>query len=181
MQIWIALLKGVNVGGRNKLPMKLLVSELESAGLSDVKAYIQSGNLVFRSPRTKGDIASQIANTIEEKFAFRPHVVMLSYKDLVTASEQNPFSELTSETDSKLVHFFFLSEAPAKIDIERLERVRKPTERYKVDGAVFYLHTPDGFGDSKLAIQVEKILAVTATARNLRTVRTLLDLSQTDR
>ena len=158
--------------------MKQLVSELESLGLSGVKTYIQSGNLVFRSAKTKDDLEFMIAAMIGEKFGFTPHVAVLTELDLIASLENNPFSKLTSETDSKLVHFFFLSKPPADVDSERLERVRKPTERYKVGDSVFFLHTPAGFADSKLATQVEKIFAVTATARNFRTVRALLDLAQ---
>ncbi len=178
METWIALLRGVNVGGKNKLPMKLLAAELEAIGLAGVKTYIQSGNVVFRCPSARAKkIAAEIGDAIEAKFGFEPHVALISAKDLAGAATANPFSESATELDGNRLHLFFLAKAPATIDRGRLEAVRRPSERWGIEGAVFYLHAPEGIGDSKLAAQVEKICGVPATARNWRTVRALLDLA----
>ncbi len=178
METWIALLRGVNVVGRNKLPMKLLAAELEAIGLSGVKTYIQSGNVVFRCPSARAKkIAAEISAAIAAKFGFKPHVAVISAKGLAAAAAANPFPESATELDGRTLHFFFLAKSPAAIDQARLEAVRRQSERWQIKGAFFYLHAPDGFGDSKLAAQVERILGVTATARNWRTVRALLDLA----
>ncbi|PRC92885.1 DUF1697 domain-containing protein [Solimicrobium silvestre] len=178
MKTWIALLRGINVGGRNKLPMKALAAELESLGLSDIKTYIQSGNVVFRGSDTRArNIATSIGAAIHAKFGFEPPVIVISDKDLADAITANPFPESTTEKEGRTLHFFFLDKAPSNIDHDRLESVRRPSERWQVKGTVLYLHTPEGFGDSKLAVQIERIFGVTATARNWRTVCALRDLS----
>ncbi len=177
MKTWIVLLKGINVGGRNKLPMKELTSELQSLGFVDVKTYIQSGNVVFRSHLSGSEIATVIGARIGDKFGFQPHLIIFSREELLIAARDNPFADVSGDEEGKLIHFFFLSEAPTKVDFERLERYRKSSERCQVINRVCYLHTPEGFGDSKLASQVEKVSGVVATARNLRTVQALLYLS----
>lgn len=160
--------------------MKALAVELESLGLSDIKTYIQSGNVVFRAPNTRATIlAADIVQTIEAKFGFAPHVVLLSHKDLAASAANNPFLKSMTDANSRTLHLFFLAETPRNIDHERLEAIRRKSERWQVTGRVFYLYTPEGFGDSKLATQVEKILGVAATARNWRTVCAILDLAET--
>jgi uncharacterized protein (DUF1697 family) len=178
METWIALLKGVNVGGKNKLPMKALAAELAAIGLSGVKTYIQSGNVVFRCPKTpSATLAARIASAINTKFGFEPEVSVLSGKDLAASAAANPFPDLALEADGKTLHFFFLAKAPAAFDQARIETLCRQTERWRVNGTVFYLHAPEGFHSSKLAAQVEKSLGVTATARNWNTVHALLDLA----
>ena len=183
---WIALLRGVNVGGKNKLPMKELASEFEALGFVDVQTYIQSGNVVFRS-RTAGDgpasIAVSIATSIKNKFGFQPGVIVLSKEELASAAASNPFPDADKELDGKALHLFFLGELlsnkiPPKIDARSLDAVRRPTERWQVIGSVFYLHAPEGFGNSKLAARAERCLGVPATARNWRTVCELLKLAE---
>lgn len=179
-QTWIALLRGVNVGGNDKLPMKQLVRELEVLGSVEVKTYIQSGNVVFRSPKraTAGSIASSIANCIQHRFGFQPSVVVLSKEELAAAAKSNPFPEAEKERDGKALHLFFLAERPRKIDRVALDALKIPGERWSVVGSVFYLHTPEGFGTSKLAAKVERSLGIPATARNWRTVGELLKLAE---
>jgi uncharacterized protein (DUF1697 family) len=184
---WIALLRGVNVGGKNKLPMKELASEFEALGFVDVQTYIQSGNVVFRS-RTAGNgpasMAAPIAASIKNKFGFEPGVIVLSKEELASAAASNPFPEAGKELDGKALHLFFLGEflsnKPPKIDARSLDAVRRPTERWQVIGSVFYLHAPEGFGNSKLAARAERCLGVPATARNWRTVCELLKLAEDD-
>ncbi|OIQ82560.1 hypothetical protein GALL_356590 [mine drainage metagenome] len=178
MGTWIALLKGVNVGGKHILPMKTLVTELETLGLTDVKTYIQSGNIVFRdSKRTAATLASEIGRTIEARFGFDPHVVVISHKDFASAVAGNPFRESVNDENGKTLHLFFLDKTPLTLDQDRLKALIRPSERWHLEGRVFYLYTPEGFGDSKLASQVEKVLGVSTTARNWRTVCALLDLA----
>ena len=182
MESWIALLRWVNVGGRNKLPMKQLAAELEALGLSGVKTYIQSGNVVFRCPNDRAaNLATEIGAAIKAKFGFEPSVAVISVNELAQAKADNPFPEAVDESanagNGKNLHVFFLSGIPFPLDRDRLEALRRPSERWEIKGSVFYLHTPEEFGNSKLAAQVEKILKVTATARNWSTVCALLDLA----
>lgn len=177
MTLWIALLRGVNVGGRNRLPMGDLVSVLESLGLEDVQTYIQSGNVVFRSPgEVSPALAEDVARAIEDRHGFRPRVHLLDGGRLEEAVESNPFPEAASEP--RTLHLFFLSSPPDTPDIESLTEKRSPSERFHLDGDVFYLHTPDGIGRSRLAANVERHLGVSATARNWRTVEKLREMAR---
>ena len=178
MKTWIALLRGVNVGGNNKLPMKSLATELEALGLSEVRTYIQSGNVVFKGPSQKPDaLAAQIRGAILGKFGFEPAVLAIEGKDFAAAAAANPFHDSTGELEGRTVHLFFLAQAPKSIPSERLDAARIPSERWKLVGKVLYLHCPEGFGTSKLAVQAERILGVSATARNWRTVSVLLEMT----
>lgn len=176
--VWIALLRGVNVGGNNKLPMKQFAALLETLGLTDIKTYIQSGNAVFRGPKgPPAALAKTIASAIEDTFEFRPHVIAITKDDLAKAIAANPFPEGDDE-DGRTLHLFFLDQIPQKIDTAALDVAKLASERWKTNGPFFYLHTPDGFGNSKLAAKVEKCVGVPATARNWRTVRELSKLAE---
>ena len=103
--------------------------------------------------------------------------MILDQKELVRAAAANPFATVASATP-KSVHLFFLAERPKKPDLESVDQIKAPSESYALKGKVFYLHTPEGFGTSKLAARIERHLGVAATARNWRTVTTLLDMAK---
>lgn len=175
MQTWIALFRGINVGGNNILSMAKLKSDLESLNLRNVRTYIQSGNVVFDSTaKTASSLGKRIARQIEERRGFRPQVLILKREDLLTAIELNPFSKAVS--DPKTLHFFFLAEPASDPDTEALDDSRTSTEKYKLTDGVFYLHAPDGIDRSKLAANAQKHLGVVTTARNYRTVDKLLSM-----
>lgn len=177
MATWIALLRGINVGGANRLPMAELRKELEDIGLDDVQTYIQTGNIVFGSDaEDEAALAGQIAATIEDAHGFRPRVLLLSAGRLREAMDANPFPE--AEAEPKTVHLYFLAEQPADFDRAALDGAASSTERCELGRLVFYLHTPDGFGSSKLASRAERILGVPATARNWRTVARLWEMAE---
>jgi uncharacterized protein (DUF1697 family) len=178
MDTWIALLRGINVGGKNILPMAELVQVLESLGLRDVKTYIQSGNVVFRSSgEVPASLSVDIASTIETRHGFRPHVLIVSADQWKDAMESNPFPE--AEAEPKTLHLFFMASAPADPDLEGLAVARAPSERFHLTGRVLYLYAPQGIGRSKLAAKAEKLLRVPATARNWRTVQKLWEMAET--
>ena len=175
MTTFIALFRGINVGGRNKLPMKDLASLMENMGLKNVKTYIQSGNVVFDSDSPgNADLAAKIEGSIEKSHGFRPGLIILSKKAIDQAISANPFPEGDAEPNT--VHLTFLSAIPANPDIEALERIRAPSERFVLKGPVFYLHAPEGIGRSRLAARIEKSLGVSGTARNWRTVIKLQEM-----
>jgi uncharacterized protein (DUF1697 family) len=177
MATWILLLRGINVVGRNRLPMAELVRDLETLRLTKVTTYIQSGNAVFQSSaKLATTLAGRIAARIEERHGFRPHVLILSVSDLARAVESNPFR--SAQADPQSLHLFFLDSKPAKPDLASLARIRSTTEQFHLTDRVFYLHAPDGIGKSKLAHRVERFLGVAATARNWRTAQRLLEMAQ---
>ena len=170
MNIYIGLFRGINVGGKNILPMRELVSILKGIGYENIRTYIQSGNVVFSSKEKIGPKgANEISKEIERKMGFSPKVVVLSAKQLQSSINSNPFPT----NDGKALHFFFLESLPESPDIERLKLLRAKSEKFVLEGRVFYLHAPEGVGRSKLAAAVEKSIGVPLTARNWNTVNKL--------
>ena len=173
MTTWIALFRGINVGGNNMLPMAELRGDLEDLKLKNVRTYIQSGNAVFDSTgKSASALAEKIGRKVKEKHGFRPHLFLLTREDLLAAVGSNPFPDAVS--DPKTLHFFFLSDPATDANRQALDDARAPTESYRLTDQVFYLHAPDGTGRSKLAANAEKHLGVAVTARNYRTVDKLL-------
>ncbi|ABQ27680.1 DUF1697 domain-containing protein [Geotalea uraniireducens] len=177
MKIYIALFRGINVGGNNILPMKELVTLLESLGLQQVKTYIQSGNAVFRS--TADNIlrlADTIRSEIKRRHGFEPCVLLMEITEMEKAMAANPFPEAVTEPNT--LHLNFLSSIPVNPDLKGLEKLRSENERYELKDKVFYLHAPDGIGRSKLGANAEKLLGVLMTGRNWRTVSKILALAK---
>ena len=169
MPTWIALLRGINVGGKNKLPMRELVVELQDLGLTDIQTYIQSGNVVFRSRAKKpAPLARRIAAAIEKSHGFRPDLQILSKASFAQAVAANPYPEMVS--NGKTLHLFFLAGEPETPDLKALETIRLASENWRLIADSFYLHAPEGFGQSRLAARAERLLGVSATVRNWRTV-----------
>jgi uncharacterized protein (DUF1697 family) len=172
MQTWIALFRGINVGGRNKMSMAKLTSALEAAGCRSVQTYIQSGNVVFDcSSKSKPNLSVRLGDAIACQFGFRPDILLLTDSDFRTAIKNNPFPD--AESEPKTLHFFFLDSVPDSPDMEAIVKLATATERYRLIDGVFYLHAPEGFGRSKLAAGVERRLGVPVTARNYNTIRSL--------
>ena len=177
MRTYAALFRGINVGGNNRLAMKDLVAALESIGARDVATYIQSGNAVFRSEETDPSLLSEaIKEAIRESHGFEPHVLVLGSEELERAVRSNPFPE--AESEPKMLHVYFLAAPPERPDLDGLQRFKGDTERFALSEGLFYLHSPDGMGRSKLAAKAEKLLGVPATARNWRTVRKVMEMAQ---
>ena len=175
MQPWIALLRGINVGGRNAMPMAALTATFQSAGCGSVRTYIQSGNVVFTSPeKSRQKLSKRLGDAIEDQFGFRPSVLLLTEGEFRAAVANNPFR--SAVTEPKTLHFFFLDSVPKSPDMKGIEKLALPTERYKLVDAIFYLHTPDGFGRSKLAAGAERRLGEPATARNFTTIQKLSEM-----
>ena len=176
MNTYIALFRGINVGGNNILPMKPLAELLEKLGCKDVKTYIQSGNVVFNiDNQSKADLAKRLSDAVLEANGFAPKVLLLTSSEFSTAISNNPFST----EDGKLLHFFFLSETPQSPYIDKLGILKQPSESYELNGDVFYLHALEGVSRSKLFAKIEKCLGVPATARNWNTVNKLSSMIST--
>ena len=169
MKTYIALFRGINVGGTNVLPMKDLVALLENIGSQNVKTYIQSGNAVLQNREENASLLSnKIRATIKKSHGFEPQVLLLEPEDMERAIESNPFPE--AESKPKTLHVHFLASMPKNPDLGGLKSIKSDRERFVLKDGVFYLHAPDGIGRSKLAANAEKLLGVAITARNWRTV-----------
>jgi uncharacterized protein (DUF1697 family) len=158
--------------------MRALKVLVEKCGCVDVQTYIQSGNVIFRSARSDTSrIAKQLTDSVSTSHGFEPRVVVLTLDEIENAAARNPFPEAAK--DPKSLHLFFLAEVSKRPDLKSFETLRTKNERFELKGTTLYLHTPDGFGRSKLAARAEKLLGVGATARNWRTVTTLLEMAKT--
>ncbi len=172
---YIALLRGVNVGGKNKLPMKELVVLLEASGFGNVKTYIQSGNIILSNKQTDQFVLSEkIKQLIFEQYNFAPNVLVLSLDEIEQAAKDNPFEK--AQQQPNLLHLFFLEQFPTNPDFKRVDEIKLASENYLLKGKIFYLHTPEGFGRSKLAMRAEKLLGVNCTARNWRSINKIIEL-----
>lgn len=179
MDTCIALFRGINVGGHNKLPMKELVAVLEGLGLRDIRTYIQSGNVVFSSKQEdKIKLAARISAAIQKSHGFEPWVLLLEADALARAIKANPFPE--GEADGKTLHFNFLATVPPKPDLAGLERLKAASERFQLKGEVAYLYAPEGIARSKLASGMERQLGVPMTGRNWNTVRKLKEMVEAE-
>ena len=176
-EVNIALLRGINVGGKNRLPMKELVALFVDAGCEDVRTYIQSGNVVFRTGSTGGEeIASVISASILDHFGYRVPVVTRTARAFQEIVQANPFVEAGAETDK--LHVMFLAEVPDNASVEALDPERSPGDEFAVMGREIYLHCPNGVARSKLTNSYfDSRLSTTSTSRNWRTVQKLLELS----
>lgn len=173
MTKWCVLFRAINVGGNNIIPMKALADALRVIGATEVKTYIQSGNVVMQHPENDPVSLTQIiAQQVSRIFDCSPKILLLQQTLLSQAVSNNPFKD----AELKTVHWFFMSELPTEPDLETLTLLKKPTETFKLVDQVFYLHAPEGIGRSKLVNKVEKCLAVPTTARNGNTVNQLLSL-----
>ncbi|HEV8059075.1 MAG TPA: DUF1697 domain-containing protein [Gemmataceae bacterium] len=172
----VALLRGINVGGKNKLPMKDLVAMFVAAGCDDVQNFIQSGNIIFRAPaRISAKLPELIASEIASQFGYRTPVLLRTYEQLNNVIADNPFVE--AEAEEKALFVMFLADLPSPSNVANLDADRSPPDRYKVLGKQIYLNLVNGAADTKLTnAYFDKQLATTSTARNWRTVNKLLEL-----
>ena len=176
MNTYIALFRGINVGGRNTLPMKELIADLQDLGCENVTTYIQSGNAVFRHEESNASLLTgKISAAVHESQGFEPRVILLTADKLKRAVASNPFPD--AETDPSKLHLFFLASAPENPDLDVLESIRAKSERFAVERDVAYLHAPDGIGRSKLAARVERALGVAGTGRNWRSVCKIMEMA----
>jgi len=175
---FVALLRGINLAGRNRVSMPELRSALESLGLEDVVTYIQSGNVVFRS-RTGGaqKLAAAVEGAIAGRFGIDVVVILRTPAELAKVAAGNPF--LRGGADPSKLHVVFLSGGPGKKATAQLDPARSPPDELRLEGREIYLHTPNGFGRSKLTVDYfERRLGVDATVRNWRTVTKLVALTE---
>ncbi len=175
--VYISLLRGINVGGRHKLPMKELTAMYVEAGCEDVRTYIQSGNVVFRARKALAErIPMVIAKSIAEARGFEVPVVARTGDELEKIAHNNPF--LLAGADERRVHVGFLAETPSREAVASLDGDRSPPDAFEVRGREIYLHLPNGVGRTKLTNKYfDRALGTTSTVRNWRTVLKLVQMA----
>jgi len=178
VQAYVALLRGVNVGGKNRLPMKELAGLCEQAGLLRVRTYIQSGNVIFEATEAMARKASAaLCAAIEARFGFRSPVIVRSADELAEVIGGNPFLQAGAAEGE--LHVAFLQDAPDAAQVASLDPNRSPGDEFRVIGREVYLRCPKGVGQTKLTnAWLDSRLKTISTGRNWRTVRTLLEIAQ---
>jgi uncharacterized protein (DUF1697 family) len=188
----VALLRGINVGGRNKIPMADLREVVTSLGYTGVTTYIQSGNVLFSTADTDtAKLAAALETAIGERFGIWASVVVLSRDELAGVLAANPYQD---EPNPRLVHVVFLSADPPEDLLDRIAAAESAVaakgsrDTVRLAGRALFLHTPDGFGTSELAQTLFRIISapakqkkqqgLAATARNWATSTKLLSLCE---
>jgi uncharacterized protein (DUF1697 family) len=172
----IGLLRGINLGPRNRIPMPALRDCLASDGLQDVKTYVQSGNVVVTSDETPEELARRCEALIASTFGLDIPVIARTRDELAEVVRLNPLREVAD--NPKRYQVTFLSAEPEHDQLERLAALAAPAEELVAVGREIYSWHPAGVGRSKLWGRIAGTgLGVTATARNWTTVEALLQIA----
>jgi len=175
-QTYVALLRAVNLGSHNKIGMPQLKGVFESLGAEDVRTYVQSGNVVFRSAGAASTVRQEIEHAIASELGLTITVLLRTKAQIAKLVRDNPFRE----NPEKALYVTFLAETPAKARVRELDPTEFDPDTFQVAGREIYLNFPNGYGRSKLSnAYFEKRLGVAATTRNWRTVNALVELEST--
>jgi uncharacterized protein (DUF1697 family) len=171
------MLRGINLGGRRRVPMADLRALFGDAGYGDVQTYVQSGNLVLESASSAADLEREAAALISERFGFDVPVVVRTARQLAAVVKRNPLGDVASEP--KRYQVSFLSGKPPASVVSAMQEAAVGGERVVCHGREIYAWHPDGVARSKLWNALAgKGLGVTATARNWTTVLALLEMTR---
>jgi len=175
---YVALLRGINVAGKNVLSMTDLARIFQGAGCADVGTYIQSGNVLFTADaKAETTLPEKISSRIERDFGHRVPIVLRTLPELRAAIAANPF--LSPDVDQRALHVYFLRDTPAKDAVAALDLGRSLPDRFTVLGREVYLHLPNGMARTKLTnAWLDSKLKTVSTARNWNTLLKLVELMQ---
>ena len=177
MTTYIAILRGINVSGKNKILMQDLKALFESLNFKNVKTYIQSGNVVFDSNSLK-NLETLIQQKIKEQFGFDVPVIVRTVDEITNILKHNPYLKQKNIELDKL-HITFLSETPIKENLTKIHTYNFAPDVFEIIGNEVYLHCPNGYGNTKLSNTFfENKLKVTATTRNWKTVNEIAKLCE---
>ncbi|MFZ0793618.1 MAG: DUF1697 domain-containing protein [Candidatus Korobacteraceae bacterium] len=173
---YVALLRGINVGGKHIVPMQQLAEIFTRAKCGNVRTYIQSGNVVFTaSPRVAKALPALLAKKLEERFGFPVPVVLRNREELAEAARNNPF--LKAGLPQPTLHVYFLADIPSVDAVKTLDPQRSAPDAFHLSGREIYLHVPNGMGRTKLtSTYFDSRLKTVCTARNWNTVLKLLEM-----
>ncbi len=172
--VYILLFRGV--GGATQLPTAPLRAALTEAGFENVATYINSGNAVVRSRLPRDKVIAKVAKIAKDKFGFTKQIHAPTLDEWSELIARNPFPDAVSVP--KFLHAAVLEGVPEKQNIETIRAYAKAGEEFSVVGKVAYIHTPAGFGVSKMAERFDKLIGVGNTARNWNSVLKLEELAK---
>lgn len=171
---YVALLRGINLGARNKISMAGLRELFAGLGAEDVTTYVQSGNVVFKAAIPARELAGAIETEIKRDLSLDVAVLLRTRTELAAIVERNPFGG----SEAKELHVTFLADRPQAARAAQLDPQRSHPDEFRVVGREVYLRCPNGYGRSKLTnAYFEKQLALVATTRNWNTVTKLAELA----
>lgn len=173
--VHLILFRGV--GGKTQLPVKALREKLEAAGFENVATYINSGNAIVRSTWGRKKVIGTVADLCREHFGFGKAIFAPTLEEWEELIAGNPFAKEAAQAPTT-VHAAVLEKEPKMADVEKLSELAADGEGLRVMKSVAYIHTPHGFGRSKLAEKFDKGIGVTNTARNWNTVVRLAELGR---
>ncbi len=179
MPIYISMLRGINVGGHKRIKMNQLRKSLEALGFEQVKTYIQSGNVVFKTAKSSpAALSKKIEESILKDFGFPASVISRTADEMSKMIAENPFLKQRGIDPAKL-HVMFLSEPPTPAALKELAEVTVAPDQCQCSAREIYFYLPNGVSKSVLwNSPVDRILAVVTTTRNWRTVNTLHRMCQ---
>lgn len=176
MSRYVALLRGINVGGHRKVPMAELRSLASDLGCESATTHLNSGNLIFSADTSPRELITRLEQGIFDRFGFAVPVVVRDTAQLDAALTRNPFRE----RDPKQVQFAFLAATPDSAVRDRLAVAASAVEEWDLADDVLFIDYRGGLARSKLAASLDRVLGVVATSRNLRTVQALAERLATD-
>ncbi|MBQ9353962.1 MULTISPECIES: DUF1697 domain-containing protein [unclassified Phyllobacterium] len=171
MTKYVVLFRGINVGGNKIVKMETLRTVLAVAGFGDVKTYVQSGNVILSSDQTARRVAEIIGEIFPRTFGFPSRATIRTVDEWNAMVSKNAYPGALD--NPKNLHAVIMDDDPTDAALVELASRAAATEEFTVRNRVLYLYTPDGFGRSKMAEALDKVLKVPLTARNWRTVLTL--------
>jgi uncharacterized protein (DUF1697 family) len=174
--IYIAFLRGINVSGQKKIRMAELKSYFEELNFKNVRTYIQSGNVILESSNQKNEaIQKKIENLIKEKFGFDVPVIVKNKNEIAAILKKNPFTG----KETNRIYITLLSDIPSAEQTKKLPEINYAPEEFILDENIIYFFSPHGYGEAKMSNNFfEKILKVTATTRNWRTMNILKEMTE---
>jgi uncharacterized protein (DUF1697 family) len=179
MPVLISMLRGINVGGHNKIKMDALRALYVSLKLEDPRTYVQSGNIIFRTKEKNSTaLAKKIQNAIEAKFKCRPEVILRTPDEFRKAIAASPFADRPHLEPGKIL-VTFLAADPGSVAESMLRTLKKHPEELHLKGRDLYIYFPDGAGKSKLPwASIAKSLNTAGTARNWNSVLKMLQIAE---
>ena len=180
MTKYISILRGINVGGKNKIQMSALKALYENLGFINIITYIQSGNIIFKNETNSLPkyFSKLIEEAIYEQYKLRVPVIIRTLEEMNHIISANPFL-VESNIDIEKLHITFLSELPEIGISDKMISLNLSSDRFKIREKEIYLYCPNGYGTSKLSNNFfERKFKVTATTRNWKTVNKLVELAE---
>ncbi len=166
---YVALLRGINLGARNRVQMAKLRELCEASGATNARTYIASGNVVLDSRHTAQTVASELERAIEREFGISIAVVVLTAAEVAAVVKRNPFPSAAPDT----LHVAFAAKPITKSATAHLAALDFPPDELAVRGRQIYMHLPNGYGRARLPVEMDRRAGQPITVRNWRTVTTL--------